>query len=491
MSVSSNPGRVRRERTVHNYATLDTKGVEPAEDNILKAGKPKPARSIRSAKSTKLLTSKNTAGQSEQELQKAGEKLDQKIDDVEQRIGSNPAYVAMLYEAKHREMGEVYVTDEPVPDIDAGEQELLEMKKTYKEEQRLMEDRANLLKIRQELLDEHEVLVEQRAKVEEMLWNQKMQQKETELKLQERMLVLHEKEHKQTQRENAIKERAQKLRVKEVEVPEETEDERKNRIQGWLDEGDRKSEAEPKKDRASVKSGRTVKSRGPLASGPSMKLAAQSKRLGRLTDSERRIQELEAELKRATDKLNEQSDPHRPGDIARLARMGLVNKEDTAEEAGAVSPMDNEELGKQQLQLLSCAGCVGDKNSKLKSGKFAKSHLNIMKQEQWPHLNILRKYVKRPSFESMDFECFVAGETRVILSMTDSKEAHGRLAFLCKLAHWYCRCRDWALVRGLFEAVMEAIELGEETWLSDFTHYETMITYEKVDREKDRKKIAL
>ena len=60
--------------------------------------------------------------------------------------------------------------------------------------------------------------------------------------------------------------------------------------------------------------------------------------------------------------------------------------------------------------------------------------------------------------------------------MLDPRLARGRLEFLCKVAHWMCRIRDWTTVKGLYEAVLESIELGEETWNSDFSHYETMIT---------------
>ena len=72
-------------------------------------------------------------------------------------------------------------------------------------------------------------------------------------------------------------------------------------------------------------------------------------------------------------------------------------------------------------------------------------------------------------------ETFIAGETRIILMLEDPVVARGRLDFLSKLAHWMCRARDWSLVRSMYEAVLESIELGEEEWTSDFSHYETMI----------------
>ena len=43
-------------------------------------------------------------------------------------------------------------------------------------------------------------------------------------------------------------------------------------------------------------------------------------------------------------------------------------------------------------------------SAKVKSGKYARSNINIKIQEQWPHLNVLRKYTRRTSFEQLDFE---------------------------------------------------------------------------------------
>ena len=70
---------------------------------------------------------------------------------------------------------------------------------------------------------------------------------------------------------------------------------------------------------------------------------------------------------------------------------------------------------------------------------------------------------------------FVAGETRIISNVRDGEERRGRLNVLCKLAHWLCRCKDWGLVRGLFEAIIESVEMGEALWTDDFSHYEMML----------------
>ena len=89
----------------------------------------------------------------------------------------------------------------------------------------------------------------------------------------------------------------------------------------------------------------------------------------------------------------------------------------------------------------------------------------------------------------MDFKTFVAGETRVILNMSDYQEARCRLKFLSKLMHWLYQCRDWSVLRGMYEAVLESIELGEETWCSDFSHYENLLPNQiRVDREFSGKK---
>ena len=48
------------------------------------------------------------------------------------------------------------------------------------------------------------------------------------------------------------------------------------------------------------------------------------------------------------------------------------------------------------------------------------------------------------------------------------------------------------MVWGLFEAILESIELGEEDWGSDFQHYENMVHYNRSDKgtilEKEKRK---
>ena len=131
--------------------------------------------------------------------------------------------------------------------------------------------------------------------------------------------------------------------------------------------------------------------------------------------------------------------------------------------------------GKDQVQLIVCTTCDKDNDKGKKSGKFVKSNVKLKKQEQWPHTCIIRKYLKRPTFENLDFEGFVAGESHIIDTMENKEEAAGRLRVLCKIAHWYCRCKDWNTIRGLYEGIIDSIELGEASWLDDFSHFETMV----------------
>lgn len=81
---------------------------------------------------------------------------------------------------------------------------------------------------------------------------------------------------------------------------------------------------------------------------------------------------------------------------------------------------------------------------------------------------MLRKYTKKSTFDNMDFEMFVVGETCIIGNMVDGGDRDGRPRLLSKLAHWMCRCRDWPLVRGLYEGIIESVELGEASWVEDF-----------------------
>lgn len=121
----------------------------------------------------------------------------------------------------------------------------------------------------------------------------------------------------------------------------------------------------------------------------------------------------------------------------------------------------------------------GEKSDKVKvkSGKFAKSHQELQREESWPHLNVLRQYARRTTFDQMDFDVFVAGESRIILAMMHRNQARavGRLKVLCKVGHWLCKCKDWSAVRTIYEAIIESVEMGDADWMSNFDVYESLL----------------
>ena len=128
-------------------------------------------------------------------------------------------------------------------------------------------------------------------------------------------------------------------------------------------------------------------------------------------------------------------------------------------------------------RLMECNCNVN--GTKIKSGKYVKSSVNIQKQEIWPHNAVSKKYTKRPTFDNIEFEQFVAGETKIIYNllcdMNMLGEARGRLRVLTLISHWQCRVKTWPVIRSLYESIIEEVETGERTWEDDFSGYETML----------------
>ena len=69
-----------------------------------------------------------------------------------------------------------------------------------------------------------------------------------------------------------------------------------------------------------------------------------------------------------------------------------------------------QDLPGKDMRVLNLDG--GVEQQAIKSGKYAKSHIRLKKQQQWPHLNVMHKYVKRTTFDQLKFDAFVAWETR-------------------------------------------------------------------------------
>ena len=64
---------------------------------------------------------------------------------------------------------------------------------------------------------------------------------------------------------------------------------------------------------------------------------------------------------------------------------------------------------------------------KIKSGKFAKCNANLVREECWPHIAVLKKYTNRVPFDRLEFDAFIAGETCTIYLMKDMPSGLGRL----------------------------------------------------------------
>ena len=71
----------------------------------------------------------------------------------------------------------------------------------------------------------------------------------------------------------------------------------------------------------------------------------------------------------------------------------------------------------EQMMGNDCA-CANNVNKQLvKSGKYVKSNVNLVRQEVWLHTAVSKKYARRMSFDNIDFEQFVAGEPKIVHAM--------------------------------------------------------------------------
>ena len=143
--------------------------------------------------------------------------------------------------------------------------------------------------------------------------------------------------------------------------------------------------------------------------------------------------------------------------------MDQNRRDDNGNEGtGRKHPLDintNFEFGSDILATsnkVNINGCVCGNGArpKVKSGKFVKSHINIIWQEVRPHTAVSRNYAKWVGFDQLEFDAFVAGESKIIHSMLcndDSQsQALGRVRVLTLVAHWVCRMKNWALVQSLY-----------------------------------------
>ena len=467
---------------------MDYKSMALGKDGTLKMNEQEmDAKSIKSTKSTrstkggkKKQGGKEGQVEGDDTLQAQAKKLDKRLAELDHEIDNDPAYLAVVEENARRKFGERFVTEEAIPDNLHEDTTFQEQDELHRKEIQIMGQRRIQLECRAQIMALREELMEQRCQVEAMMADQKIRERKMMLRTRQAMWKIKLEDDHQTQVEKQFENKVEETIKHEPEV------DTAKRTEDWV--------------MRSV----SVPAEGSVKKGPPSETGSQI----RIRELEQKLQETKKQLELQKCKDYEQMQATKiPGGIAQLKRLGLMPNhipEDGGIPGNTIPPnaaemkklQEGATMGGKQLNDISkqidldeqygCGpNCMTEKG-KVKSGKYVKANINLKYQEQWPHVNVLRKYAKRGSFEQMEFETFVAGETRIIMTMQDRIAAAGRLQFLCKIAHWVCRCGDWQAVRGLYEAVLESIELGEETWLSDFSHYEVMLPA-PVKSEKERK----
>ena len=93
-------------------------------------------------------------------------------------------------------------------------------------------------------------------------------------------------------------------------------------------------------------------------------------------------------------------------------------------------------------------------------------------------------------FEKLSFECFVAGEARIIEKASDPVAVLIWLKFLQKVCYWKAGGASWAMVRAMYTAICRCIEDQEANWLTPIKMNDSMIyiNYELIAGFKQKNK---
>lgn len=410
------------------------------------------------------------------EIDLQGESVGKELDELEGR----DAYSATLHKrALNREID--FVEDiEPPKDLEKDEV-WEKVNEDHRKEDEILHDRHKRLQRREELMAIQQQLRENRLKLVKQEKQLEMEEKRRQMEVQAEWLRVQKEEFQlQQEWQSQQLEYEEFLKMKSVD--------------GWV------ASTVPRCEGAEV--------------GKAKKNPGQTK--ATLPDSGRQAVRSEAEKLRT---LYEKQDMPDTG-IRHLNRMGLLPQYGMMQDEQDVSlkqlPAQKQmtkapaemwdhlslrpDGGKENLGVGAVDEPVGEKpeKQKIKSGKFAKSHAELVREESWPHLNVLRQYSKRTPFDQMEFDAFVAGETRVIGAMWQKSpdRAKGRLKVLCRVAHWVCKCKDWPAVRNIYEAIIESVELGESEWWSSFDSLESLLPpsasvmdkLKKEEKDKERNK---
>ena len=114
---------------------------------------------------------------------------------LQDKIDNNPAFVAEAYKKAQRQYRTEFVTEVDI-DSNITEEEAKKLAELQKQVMVTLDRRIVQLKERQILIDKKAELVEKRWEIEVMLWRQKVQEKELEVKGYEEILELKKREVK-------------------------------------------------------------------------------------------------------------------------------------------------------------------------------------------------------------------------------------------------------------------------------------------------------
>ena len=123
-----------------------------------------------------------------------------------------------------------------------------------------------------------------------------------------------------------------------------------------------------------------------------------------------------------------------------------------------------------------CDSCQEECKHHKKSGMLDKATTNIQHKEIWPQKNLLEDWADEDmEFRHMQFEHYVAGESRTIEMGTEPAQILGRLRLLRRMAYAKLRGYEWPLIRKMYAAILRSIETKEHTWDSNFDRFEAIL----------------
>ena len=142
---------------------------------------------------------------------------------------------------------------------------------------------------------------------------------------------------------------------------------------------------------------------------------------------------------------------------------------------------------RHQSEEVACEVNSEDCKHHKKSGMLERATTNIQQKQTWPQKNLLEDWADEDlEFKNLQFEHFVAGETRTIELATEPAQILGRLRLLRRMAYAELRGYEWPLIRKMYAAIVRSIKTKENTWENNFDRYETILYKRPPLRREDK-----